>query len=145
MRALEPHGEKGIMKNLLLVGALALTTACISEEQASAWINSQFGVGLNWNWASGGNCLGWGLFRDGQPGGPDIYNSFGTTPMYPQQSGCAPTYPTQPQFAPPAPTPAPHHASTGPIPVPAIAPTAPATNASQSLYRPTYNYYQPRR
>jgi len=128
------------MKNILFVGALALTTACISGEQASAWINSQFGMGLNWNWASGGNSIGYGLYRDGQPGGAEFFHSLQATPAYPQPTNCAPTYPTNP-----VPQPQPHCAPTGPIPVPAVgpsyaAPTAPAGNATQSLYRPTYRY-----
>jgi len=141
------------MKNILFVGALALTTACMSGEQASAWINSQFGVGLNWNWASGGNSFGYGLIRDGQPGGAEFYHSLQAVPAYPQPTNCAPTYPTNP-------VPQAHCAPTGPIPVPAIAPTsaptAPAGNATQSLYRaapryqaaPSYHpayYNQPRR
>lgn len=58
------------MKKLLPIGLLAVSIAALSQEQASAWINSRFGIGLNWSWQSGGNNFLWGLFRDGQPPAP---------------------------------------------------------------------------
>jgi hypothetical protein len=60
------------MKKILAMGLLALSLAVVSEQQASAWVNCKFGVGLNWNWQSGGNNFLWGLFRNGQPPSPDI-------------------------------------------------------------------------
>jgi len=59
------------MKKILVLGALALSTGLLSEQPASAWVNAKFGVGLNWSWQSGGNNFPWGLFRNGQPPGPD--------------------------------------------------------------------------
>jgi hypothetical protein len=59
------------MKKFLTAGVLALTVAACSHQQASAWINCKFGIGLNWNWQSGGNNMLWGVFRNGQPGAPD--------------------------------------------------------------------------
>ena len=63
------------MKKLLVVGALALAVALLSERQASAWCSWKFGVGLNLEHQSGGNNFGWGFFRNGQPPGcPDCVN-----------------------------------------------------------------------
>jgi len=69
------------MKKILPISLLTLCFAATSYDQASAWINSRFGVGFNWSWQSGGNNLLWGLFRDGQPPAP--------CPM----PGCAPMMP----------------------------------------------------
>ena len=55
------------MKKFLTLGALALTLAVLSTQQASAWTNFKFGVGLNFGYQAGGNNFGWGLFRNGQP------------------------------------------------------------------------------
>ncbi len=57
------------MRKFTLLGLTALALAAMSFEPASAWINFKFGVGLNWNWQSGGNNTLWGLFRNGQPPG----------------------------------------------------------------------------
>jgi hypothetical protein len=142
------------MKNLLLVSALTLTLACTSGEQASAWVNSQFGMGLNWNFASGGNSYFWGLVRDGQPYGADFCHSLQTVAVPPAVGPCTPVPPAN-VF------PCPHHHGVAPVvPAPVPAPTYPAAAAaaattapaaaSQSLYRPSYYqpyyyYYQPRR
>jgi len=58
------------MKKILPISLLTLCFAAIAQDQASAWINSRAGIGLNWSWQSGGNNLFWGLFRDGQPPAP---------------------------------------------------------------------------
>lgn len=63
--------EKGIMKKILTTGILALAVAALYAQTADAWINSKFGIGLNWNYQSGGNNLLWGAFRNGQPPAPD--------------------------------------------------------------------------
>lgn len=60
------------MKKMLAFSALALSVALVSEHKASAWVNCKFGVGLNWSLQSGGNNLLWGLFRNGQPPGPEV-------------------------------------------------------------------------
>src|SRR5207302_1130684 len=65
------------MKKILAIGILAVTAIAFSQQQASAWVNSRFGVGLNWEWQSGGNSFGWGLYRNGQPPGPE---GFGEAP-----------------------------------------------------------------
>jgi hypothetical protein len=59
------------MKKILTAGLLALSAALITDQQASAWVNCKFSVGLNWNWQSGGNNFLWGAFRNGQPPCPD--------------------------------------------------------------------------
>lgn len=70
-RTVPNESEKGNMKKLLTSGVLALTLAALSTQSAMAWVNSKFGVGLNWNYQSGGNSLLFGLFRNGQPPAPD--------------------------------------------------------------------------
>lgn len=71
------------MKKILVLGALALSIGLLSEQPASAWVNAKFGVGLNWNWQSGGNNFLWGVFRNGQPPGPDCcYPGGGHHPGY---------------------------------------------------------------
>lgn len=59
------------MKKILAIGVLTICSIAFTQQQASAWINSRFGVGLNWDWQSGGNSILWGAWRNGQPGGPD--------------------------------------------------------------------------
>ena len=55
------------MKNILTLGALALTLAVLSNQQATAWTNCRFGIGMNVSRQAGGNNFAWGLFRNGQP------------------------------------------------------------------------------
>lgn len=69
------------MKKLLVVGALALAVAVLSERQASAWCHCKFGVGLNFDYQAGGNNWLWGAFKNGQP------------PGYPDCINCAPNCP----------------------------------------------------
>src|SRR5436190_1535835 len=69
------------MKKFLTMGALALTLGALLAVEASAWINSKFGVGLNWNYQSGGNSALFGLFRNGQPPAPDC--GIGGAPFVP--------------------------------------------------------------
>ncbi len=60
------------MKKFLVTGALALSIAALSQQQASAWTNFRVGLGLNLGWQSGGNNWLWGAFRNGQPPGPEF-------------------------------------------------------------------------
>jgi hypothetical protein len=62
------------MKKFLALGALALAVAAFPQQKASAWINNNFSIGLNWTSQRGGNNLLWGVFRNGQPGGCDLPN-----------------------------------------------------------------------
>jgi hypothetical protein len=92
------------MKKFLVVGALALTSAAIFHQQAFAWKNTQFSVGLNWSHQSGGNNLLWGAFRNGQPGCADYSCcqpncGYGAGAMGASMGG----YPTN-AMTPPAPT-----------------------------------------
>jgi hypothetical protein len=84
------------MKKVLASGLLAICVIALGQQQASAWINAKFGVGLNWNFQSGGNTWGWGAWRNGQPPGPEALNSGPYQPYGP----VFPNYPP-PQYAPP--------------------------------------------
>src|SRR5262249_370664 len=68
--------EKGTMKKFLLMGVLALTLAALSQQSASAWVHWKFGIGMNIERQSGGNEVLWGVWRNGQPPGPQ-YGSHG--------------------------------------------------------------------
>ena len=59
------------MKKFLVIGLLAISAMALSQQQASAWINSRFGVGMNWDFQAGGNSLLWGLVRSAQSENPD--------------------------------------------------------------------------
>ena len=102
------------MKKFLMIGVLALGILPLARQEASAWINHKFGVGLNWAWQSGGNSFGWGLFRGGQPPGPDhgpAYPGWGGHGYAPVFSPAPPVGPhafdftPEPPYAAPAPTP----------------------------------------
>jgi hypothetical protein len=67
------------MKKIALAGLIALSMVALSQQQASAWVNSKFGIGLNWERQSGGNNFGWGAYRNGQVPGPEAW---GNGPSY---------------------------------------------------------------
>jgi len=77
------------MKRILASGACALILGLLSSQPASAWVNWKFGVGLNSSWQSGGNNFFWGLYRNGQPPGPDPYANLYGLPGC-QGPGCNP-------------------------------------------------------
>ena len=81
------------MKKFVLAGLVALSVMAITQQQASAWINSRFGIGLNWHTQSGGNQILWGAWRNGQPPGPEAYGYGG----HHHQHSSMPTF-----YAPPA-------------------------------------------
>ena len=58
------------MKKLVASGLLAVALLATSQQQASAWINARFGIGMNWEFSSGNNCLLGGLWSNGQAPGP---------------------------------------------------------------------------
>ncbi len=62
------------MKKIVLAGVLAVCAMAISQQQASAWVNSRFSVGLNWGLQSGGNNFLWGAWKNGQPPGPEAFS-----------------------------------------------------------------------
>jgi hypothetical protein len=80
------------MKKILAIGILAVTAIAFSQQQASAWVNTRFGVGLNWEYQSGGNTFGWGLYRNGQPPGPETFSGSQAQPF--PHFGSAPQSPT---------------------------------------------------
>ena len=59
------------MKKVLAIGMLAICAIALSQQQASAWVNHRFAIGLNWERQSGGNNWLWGGYRNGQPPGPE--------------------------------------------------------------------------
>ncbi len=116
------------MKKILAIGILAVTAIAFSQQQASAWINTRFGIGLNWEYQSGGNNFGWGLYRNGQPPGPD-----GFGPGYPDHH--APQYGAPAPFAYDAPSFQPAYAQPMPMQQPYGQPFQFATYP-----RPVYYY-----
>lgn len=114
------------MKKVLAIGFLAMTAIACSQQQASAWVNCRFGVGLNWDWQSGGNNFGWGAYRNGQPPGPEALSGFGG-PHYGAPPG---------PFAFDAPTMEPAYAQQMPMQQPYGQPFQFATYP-----RPVYYYY----
>lgn len=151
------------MKRFLILGALTVAFAAASYEQASAWINSNFGLGMNWSWQSGGNSILGGLWRDGQPCGPDFVPTH--QPVYSNRPCCcqanvvqqvAPQVvctpgcnggpggpgfaPGGPGFAPGGPGFAPGVGGPGFAPAPVAAPAAAPAQAFRYSYRPSYYY-----
>ena len=53
------------MKKVLGTGLLAMCALACVQQEASAWINSRFSVGLSWDWQSANNKLFWGAWRNG--------------------------------------------------------------------------------
>jgi len=88
------------MKKVLVLGLLALAASAFSQEQASAWVNSRFGIGLTWDYQAGGNSALFGAFRSNQPGGADPlpHNWY-------KYGGMAPNCPTPTPMLVPAPAP----------------------------------------
>ena len=85
------------MKKIIAAGMLAFCVLAIAQQQASAWTNTKFGIGMNMDYQSGGTSFLWGLWRNGQPPGPEAFGGgyggqqrFAPAPMgYPPQ-GFAP-------------------------------------------------------
>jgi hypothetical protein len=119
------------MKKLLAMSVLALGVAALSQETASAWVNTKFGIGANFAYQSGGNNFLWGAFRNGQPPAPDCPvgcpgGAFdGGAPVVPQ----APVYPPH------------HHGApmTAPVIPPGAAPAGTENQAYRSYRQPQYN------
>ena len=65
------------MNKILATGLLALCALAFTQQQASAWVNSRFGIGFNWNIKWGANHLGCRLWHNGQPPAPGYYNYYG--------------------------------------------------------------------
>ena len=63
------------MKTIVIAGLCAIGLIALSQQQASAWRNSRFGIGLSWSGQSGGNNFGWGLWHNGQVPGPEAFGA----------------------------------------------------------------------
>ena len=61
------------MKKIVAAGLLAFCVIAISQQQASAWTHTKFGIGLNFDRQAGGNSALWGIWRNGQPPGPEAF------------------------------------------------------------------------
>lgn len=83
------------MKKMVVAGLIAVSMMAVSQQQASAWVNSRFSVGLTWDFQSGGNQLLWGAWRNGQPPGPEAFSSGIYQPRYqgPMPGGFGPSGP----------------------------------------------------
>ena len=121
------------MKKIALAGLLALGIIAMSEQQASAWINCRFGIGLNWEFQSGGNHCLWGAWHNGQVPGPEAY---GYVPAY-YYGG-----PVQ-QFMPPMPTPVSPQKSSLDAPGPVYAGQYGSPYYFATYPRPVYYYAMP--
>src|SRR5437879_642869 len=58
------------MKKILVLSVSALTVLAISGQNASAWSEFKFGVGLNLAYKGGGNNILWGAYKSQQPPAP---------------------------------------------------------------------------
>jgi hypothetical protein len=90
------------MKKMVLAGLLAISLIAMSQQNASAWVNSKFGIGLNWSRQSGGNNFLWGAFHNGQPPGPDAFGTGGYQSV-PSFAPSMPYHSSAPQYQAPAP------------------------------------------
>ena len=75
------------MKKFLAAGLLAIALIAASQQQASAWVNARFGIGINAGWQSADNCWWWGAFHNGPAPGPIDYHhghhhSYFAPPVY---------------------------------------------------------------
>jgi hypothetical protein len=118
------------MKKILAIGLLALGAFALSQQQASAWCNSRFNIGMSWEHSSGGNNALWGAWRNGQPPGPEAWGNggYGYGYGYPggqhyhssaPQSSMPYAYetPVAPSYAQPMPMQQPYQFATYPRPV----------------------------
>lgn len=98
------------MNKFILSGMMALGLAMASGQEAKAWVNFKFGVGLNWHWQSGGNNFLWGLARGGQVPGPEAFGypgggfhpGMGHGQEFPFSTSAVPVAPAAPAVASPA-------------------------------------------
>src|ERR1051325_4233506 len=84
------HTMRVRMKKILLLGLLAIGASALSQQSASAWVNARFGMGLNWDYQSGGNQIAWGLWQNNQPGGADPAGLHGNKNQH-GAPGCVPS------------------------------------------------------
>ncbi len=125
------------MKKIVAAGLLAVCAMLANQQEASAWINAKFSIGMNWEYQSGGNSFGWGLWQNGQPGGGgDCYAPYcAPQPYY----AAAPSY-YQPSYAAQQPAYAyPNVAQQPGYAYPNVAQQQPRYAAPQNYYQPSYN------
>jgi hypothetical protein len=65
--------SENTMKKLLSMGLLTLCALAASQQQAHAWVNAKFSVGLNWQLQSANNNWLWGFWKNGQVPGPEAF------------------------------------------------------------------------
>jgi hypothetical protein len=63
------------MKKFLLSSVLALPFLAFANQDASAWHQFKFGVGMNLEGSGGGNSLFWGAWKSQQPPAPGGYGA----------------------------------------------------------------------
>jgi hypothetical protein len=91
--------EDAPMKKIVSAGLMAICALVLSQQQASAWTNSRFSIGLNWEKQSGNNSCLWGAKRDGQVPAPyvDAHVPYGPAYSHPHVSySAAPSYSSTP-------------------------------------------------
>jgi hypothetical protein len=72
------------MKKVTILSALAVAALALTCQDAFAWKQFKFGVGMNLEGSAGGNNLLWGLYKSQQPPSP----GYGGFPGgYPGQAG----------------------------------------------------------
>lgn len=121
------------MKRIVMASLLALGVLSVSQQQASAWVNTKFGVGLNLGWQSGGNCLLWGAARGSQPPAPvpGFPGYHGYVPDWDFSFGYGPAYAGSPSVAP------------APAAPPATYTATPAQPGQPAAQNNAYYYGQP--
>jgi hypothetical protein len=119
------------MKKVLTAGLLAIALMAASQQQASAWVNARFGVGVNIGWQSGDNSYCWGAWHNGPyPGGSDYHHGHHSGVMEP------------PVYLPFIWVGHPHGHATYPAPGPIDSFSMPPMQYAYPTYpAPTYYYY----
>jgi hypothetical protein len=129
------------MKKFLSMGLLTVCALAVADQEAHAWVNGKFSVGLNWQVQSANNSFLWGVFKNGQVPGPEAFGQpgpghghFGPGGGYmpPAAQQPFPYFGAMPGYNQPAPAGYPQVA-------PKTAPTSAPTNAAVGYY---YNPYQ---
>ena len=74
------------MKKLIGMSVVALAITLISMQEASAWSNIKFGVGMNFQWQTGNNGIGKHFWRNGPLPGQPVYG-YGYQGYFPGHGG----------------------------------------------------------
>jgi hypothetical protein len=70
------------MKKIVGFGMLAFCVIAVTQQEASAWIHSNFRAGVNWDWTAANNSILWGCWRDGQVPAPTGFGSGVPVPTF---------------------------------------------------------------